>query len=160
MTKKLSEIEMHERLIRYCFSVKCDDCRFSAPDGECRWDEKNPKSTEECYRFALREGLIEAPDDAEFDFVKVEDNDEIEHQENDAINHPSHYTYGGIECIDAINAVVNEIPNGICAWLTGQVIKYIWRWMHKNKPVEDLKKCRFYLDRLIENAEVVYGKNT
>lgn len=159
MTSKLSVLEMHKQLIRYCFSVKCADCRLRKNEGGCRWDERNPKSTEECYRFALREGLIEAPDDAEFDFIKVKRNDGVD-QKNDAINHPSHYTYGGIECIDAINAVVNEIPNGICAWLTGQVIKYIWRWMHKNKPVEDLKKCRFYLDRLIDNAEVIYADNT
>lgn len=103
-----------------------------------------------------QEGLIGKPEQPEINFIKVERNDEVE-QKNDAVNHPSHYTYGGIECIDAIHAVVNEIPNGICAWLTGQVIKYIWRWMHKDKPVEDLKKCRFYLDRLIENVEVVYG---
>ena len=107
----------------------------------------------------IAKGLIVKPEQPKINFVKVERNDEVK-PTNDAVNHPSHYTYGGIECIDVIKAVVSEIPNGICAWLTGQVIKYIWRWTRKDKPVEDLKKCRFYLDRLIENAEVVYGKNT
>lgn len=38
------------------------------------------------------------------------------------------------------------------AWLTGQVLKYMWRWPLKN-GLEDLKKARFYLDRLIADAE-------
>lgn len=154
--------EMREEISAYCDGFKhCSDgCRLRKTNGGCRWDYTRANdNTEDCYWFLIAEGLIGKPEQPEINFVKVERNDEVE-QKNDAVNHPSHYTYGGIECIDAIHAVVNEIPNGICAWLTGQVIKYIWRWMHKDKPVEDLKKCRFYLDRLIENAEVVYGKNT
>lgn len=38
------------------------------------------------------------------------------------------------------------------AWLTGQVLKYMWRWPLKNGK-EDLRKARFYLDRLIDSAE-------
>lgn len=67
--------------------------------------------------------------------------------ENDNVNHPSHYTYGGIECIDAIDAVTHDL-SGMDAVCTGQVMKYIWRWRHKN-GVEDLKKARWYLDKLI-----------
>jgi hypothetical protein len=37
------------------------------------------------------------------------------------------------------------------AWLTGQVLKYMWRWPLKNGK-EDLRKARFYLDRLINSA--------
>ena len=37
------------------------------------------------------------------------------------------------------------------AWLTGQVLKYMWRWPLKNGK-EDLQKARFYLDRLINSA--------
>lgn len=134
----------------------CNGCRLSDSDDFCRWISSDDESTEECYWFLIAEGLIGKPEQPEINFIKVERNDEVE-QTNDAVNHPSHYTYGGIECIDVIEAVVSEIPNGLCAFLTGQVIKYIYRWMHKDKPVEDLKKCRFYLDRLIENAEVVCG---
>ncbi len=152
--------QMKAEISKYCnrFDNCSDGCRLCNPNGSCRC-LLSKISDEECYWFLIAEGLIDKPEQPEINFVKVERNDEVE-QKNDAVNHPSHYTYGGIECIDAIHAVVNEIPNGICAWLTGQVIKYIWRWMHKDKPVEDLKKCRFYLDRLIENAEVVYGENT
>lgn len=66
------------------------------------------------------------------------------------VNHPAHYTAGGVECIDAIEAAVGVL--GSEAFLTGQVIKYMWRWKLKN-GAEDLKKARWYLDRLIKNVE-------
>lgn len=69
----------------------------------------------------------------------------------DVINNPSHYTNGKIECIDAIE-VATESLNGIQAVCTGNVIKYIWRWKLKN-GIEDLKKARWYLDKLISELE-------
>lgn len=70
---------------------------------------------------------------------------------HDPVNHPDHYTRGGIECIDAIASAVQDLP-GKEAWLVGQIIKYVWRYRWKN-GAEDLKKARFYLDRLIQEAE-------
>ena len=70
--------------------------------------------------------------------------------QHDPVNHPDHYTRGGIECIDAIQAAVTNLP-GKEAWLVGQIIKYVWRYRWKN-GLEDLKKARFYLDRLIQEA--------
>lgn len=72
--------------------------------------------------------------------------------QDDPVNHPSHYTAGGIECIDAIAAALGAHHDPVAAWLTGQCLKYLWRWPLKN-GVEDLKKTRFYLDRLIELVE-------
>ena len=64
----------------------------------------------------------------------------------DMVNHPPHYTKGGIECIDAIAAsmTIDEFR----AFLQGQVMKYVWRWKHKNGK-EDLEKAEFYLKKLI-----------
>ena len=70
---------------------------------------------------------------------------------NDIVNHPKHYTYGTIECIDVIKEVTADLI-GIDAVCTAQIIKYIWRWKHKN-GVEDLKKARWYLDYLIANND-------
>ena len=72
--------------------------------------------------------------------------------EHDNVNHPAHYTAGGIECIDAIAAALTCQTDPMHAWLTGQVLKYMWRWPLKN-GLEDLKKARFYLDRLIADVE-------
>lgn len=75
-----------------------------------------------------------------------------EQAEHDNVNHPAHYTAGGIECIDAIAAALTCQTDPMHAWLTGQVFKYCWRWPLKN-GLEDLKKARFYLDRLIADVE-------
>lgn len=72
----------------------------------------------------------------------------IHHEASDPVYSPSHYTQGGIECIDAIEAAVTGLT-GMDAVCTAQVIKYMWRWKHKN-GLEDLKKARWYLGRLIE----------
>jgi hypothetical protein len=35
-------------------------------------------------------------------------------------------------------------------YLKGNAMKYLWRFHYKGKPVEDLRKCRWYVDRLIK----------
>lgn len=67
---------------------------------------------------------------------------------HDMVNHPSHYTQGGIECIDAIKAATVG-KSGIEAVCVANVVKYLWRYEEKN-GVEDVKKARWYLERLIE----------
>lgn len=69
----------------------------------------------------------------------------------DNVTHPSHYTQGKVECIDAIEAAVTGLT-GIDAVYTAQCTKYLWRWKRKN-GLEDLLKARWYLDRLIEMTE-------
>ena len=67
----------------------------------------------------------------------------------DKVNHPTHYTGGKIECIDAIESATVNLT-GIEAVCTGNAIKYLWRWKQKN-GVEDLHKAKWYINRLIEN---------
>lgn len=86
------------------------------------------------------------------DALKSHDNANAPTVEHDNVNHPAHYTAGGIECIDAIAAALTCQTDPMHAWLTGQVLKYMWRWPLKN-GLEDLKKARFYLDRLIADME-------
>ena len=64
----------------------------------------------------------------------------------DNVNHPSHYTQGAIECIDAIKEATKGLF-GIEAVCTANIIKYVWRWKFKN-GLEDLDKASWYLDRL------------
>jgi hypothetical protein len=70
---------------------------------------------------------------------------------SDMVNHPDHYTRGGIECIDALEAATIDLQ-GIDAVCTANAIKYLWRWKHKN-GLQDLKKARWYIDRLISQRE-------
>lgn len=69
----------------------------------------------------------------------------------DMVNHPSHYTQGGIECIDAITAATVG-KTGIEAVCVANVVKYLWRYEEKN-GLEDVKKARWYLERLINEME-------
>ena len=66
----------------------------------------------------------------------------------DVVNHPSHYTAGSVECIDAIKAAVPDFES----YCTGNIIKYVWRYRGKN-GAEDLKKAEWYLHRLISEVE-------
>jgi hypothetical protein len=66
---------------------------------------------------------------------------------SDPIN-PSHYKQGGIECIEAIKAATGD---GFIGYVWGNVLKYLWRWPKKG-GVDDLKKARWYLDRLIQEV--------
>ena len=70
-----------------------------------------------------------------------------EKKEDDSVNHPSHYTQGTVECIDAIESSMT--PEEFRGYLKGCLMKYIWRYQHKG-GMEDLKKARWYLDRLIK----------
>lgn len=70
---------------------------------------------------------------------------------SDNVNHPSHYTQGGIECIEALEAATVNLK-GIEAVCTANAIKYLWRWKEKNGK-EDLKKAIWYIKKLIEEQE-------
>lgn len=74
--------------------------------------------------------------------------------QGDVVNHPPHYTDGGIECIEAIeSALTDEEYRG---YLKGNIQKYVWREKHKG-GTESLKKAQWYLDRLIQLDEAQKG---
>lgn len=85
-------------------------------------------------------------------------NDQLEHdlnecigQDIDVVNHPSHYTKGRIECIDAIDsATVGK--TGIEAVAVANVIKYLWRYEEKG-GLESVRKAKWYLNKLISELE-------
>jgi len=66
--------------------------------------------------------------------------------ETDMVSHPPHYTVGGIETIDFIEAKQ-------LGYHLGQVIKYISRAGKKGSRLEDLQKARWYLNREIALSE-------
>ena len=71
-----------------------------------------------------------------------------EQKNNDAVNHPSHYTDGKIEVID-------YIEDKKLNYHLGNSVKYISRAGKKDpsKKIEDLKKAQWYLNREIERLE-------
>lgn len=77
----------------------------------------------------------------------------------DMVNQPPHYASSKIECIEAMEAMTSQgrqfkvklTAHGMYCWQV--IFKYIWRFPYKDKPIEDLKKARYYLDRLIKTME-------
>lgn len=67
------------------------------------------------------------------------------------VEHPTHYTQGGIECIDALKAATVG-KTGIEAVCVANAIKYLWRYEKKN-GIEDVKKSKWYIERLLKEME-------
>jgi hypothetical protein len=70
----------------------------------------------------------------------------------DNVNHPEHYTSGGIECIEAIEAQLTL--EGYRGYLRGNCAKYLWRCDNKGHTKQDLEKCGWYLKRLLLTFDV------
>jgi len=64
----------------------------------------------------------------------------------DPVNNPAHYTVGGIETIDFIEA--KQLGYNL-----GNVIKYLTRADHKGNKMEDLRKAQWYLTREINSLK-------
>jgi hypothetical protein len=70
---------------------------------------------------------------------------------DEMVEEPPHYNMGSIQCIDAIEESMGS--TAFEGYLKGNVLKYLWRYTYKKKALEDLKKAKWYLDKLIEQKE-------
>jgi hypothetical protein len=151
------------------FWVLADDCRPVEPDHDDHFVEF--KVGDRVVSWSGRQGVVEAINEIEgfpitvrhsmreqvsyklggvkHDHHPVEpsSSSEIPDSSSDPVN-PSHYKQGGIECIEAMKVALG---GGFLGYLRGNAIKYLWRYDKKN-GVEDLKKARWYLDRLIKEV--------
>jgi len=91
---------------------------------------------------SLRRRLATQSDSEGAESVPQDDTKVIE---EDPVN-PSHYRRhpSGIECIE-----IARHMNFNC----GNALKYIWRYMDKGDPVENLKKAQWYLDDEIRRLQ-------
>ena len=71
----------------------------------------------------------------------------------DRVNSPKHYTAGRAEVIDVIEDAISGSVDSKSGFLQGQVIKYILRLWLKDNPLEDAKKSKWYLERLIAHLD-------
>lgn len=72
------------------------------------------------------------------------------------IDKRDYYNRGKIEAIDAIESACTGL-SGVEGFLTGTVLKYMFRWRWKGTALADLKKACYYLDRLIAEQEKALG---
>lgn len=136
--------EMIRTLAKFCDECNgCDVClleKFSG-DVNCDFDEWPDDKLAVAYDHVCKNG------DTRLDgsHIKTDDNGP------DMVNHPQHYTQGGIECIDALKAATVG-KHGIEAVCVANVIKYLWRYEEKN-GVEDVRKAKWYIERLLKELE-------
>jgi hypothetical protein len=64
----------------------------------------------------------------------------------DPVNHPAHYTHGGIETIDFIQAKLT--PEEFRGYLKGNILKYGSRIGHKDNDMQDAGKLAWYTNKL------------
>lgn len=135
------------------FYGRCDSCelrkKYDAKtdkytnDYGCVFDDMDDEMLDKCYSW-YKELDPAACENAEVECCDKE-------PDMDMVNHPTHYTQGGIECIDALKAATVS-KTGIEAVCTANAIKYLWRYEEKS-GIEDVKKARWYIDRLIKELE-------
>lgn len=65
----------------------------------------------------------------------------------DMVNHPSHYTSGTIECIDAM--IETQGVEAVKCYCKCNAFKYLWRHSFKNGE-EDIDKARWYLNEYVK----------
>jgi len=67
-------------------------------------------------------------------------------QPKDMVNSPDHYQGDKIECIEYLK---DNMPfEAYLGYLEGNAKKYMHRWRRKGKPLEDIEKAIWYLNRL------------
>ncbi len=71
-------------------------------------------------------------------------------EEDDPVNHPAHYTAGGIEAIDYMKA--KSTPEEFAGYLRLNALKYLSRANYKGKTLQDFKKSQWYVNRLVEEV--------
>jgi hypothetical protein len=122
------------------------------------WDDLSPETKDRFKEIELERNNVVASgfsdeqgrdyivDDKGFIHPKVASN-----VSDDPVEKPAHYRQGNIEAVDYLkdNLPVEAFIGG-CEW---NVKKYLHRWRYKGKPLEDLKKARWYLDLWITTME-------
>lgn len=75
---------------------------------------------------------------------------------SDMVNHPDHYTSGGIECIEALDAMPRSI-SAAADYARRTAVKYLWRAPLKGNERQDLEKARWYVDHAIAAIDGAQG---
>ena len=139
--------EMVRTLDKFCDNQEdCSCCLLEKFSDACnfnRWPDD---------KLAIAYDHVYKNSEARLDGSHLKD-EEVKMDENvpDTVNHPQHYTQGGIECIDALKAATVG-KRGIEAVCVANVIKYCWRYEEKN-GIEDVRKAKFYIERLLKELE-------
>jgi len=104
----------------------------------------------------IAEDAIKEDDDLGRREPVVDDYNEPTHRRNrivqdmeysDTVNHPAHYTQGGIECIEVLEQLAADGHD----FRILNAIKYLWRYRHKGGD-ESLRKAVWYINRVLKDG--------
>lgn len=68
--------------------------------------------------------------------------------ENDMVNNPEHYTFGGIETVDYLKAKLTK--EEFVGWCRGNALKYLSRAGHKDEELQEYQKAAKYIEWIID----------
>lgn len=137
--------EMLDAINDFCDEHTCVNCPLKEFN-DCAWGLQPDSMVAVAYDIVCKNG------EARLDGSHLNANDvETPDEAYDVVSHPKHYNQGGVECIDALKAATVD-KRGIEAVCVANIIKYLWRYEEKN-GVEDVRKAKWYLDRLLKEME-------
>jgi hypothetical protein len=133
--------EMRAVLNDHCASTPCEECVFYGDQcvDEHDWDDGREERVKEDF-YTLHPEERPLPPKLVEDFITL----------RDMVNHPEHYTHGGMECIDEMQLVFGK--EAVKHFCLCNVWKYRKRALFKNKE-EDLKKADWYMNKFKELSE-------
>ena len=131
--EKRRAIEEHCALYSFCTFNQEKPCPLHNVKGAC-YSEASDMEIELNYEILVKHGFI---------------NDESTDDE-DIINHPNHYTNGGMECIDEMILIFGE--ETVAHFCLCNAWKYRYRAMSKNGQ-EDIDKSHWYINKYKELVE-------
>lgn len=74
--------------------------------------------------------------------------------EADNVNHPPHYTQGGVEVIDIIAQITRGYTDGFHAYCVGNALKYLARAPYKHVEIDDdIRKAAKYIEFITDEEK-------
>lgn len=134
--------EMRNALNQHCEETDCEECLWGGTPCYLRdWEDDEECIKEDYYTLHPEERPL--PPQLVEDFIA----------QRDMVNHPDHYTQGGMECIDEMVMIFGtEAVKHFCVC---NVWKYRKRALFKNGE-EDLKKADWYIKKYKELSDFEY----
>lgn len=132
--------EMNDAIQKYCVDEhECVNCEIAHICFQLHGDfESDENLCKQAYDIVSKS---ESPEITTADLLALPT------EKQDEVNHPAHYTVGGIECIDAMRAAFGDKELQIYCKIAA--FKYIWRAEHKGN-LTDISKAHWYLEKYLD----------
>jgi hypothetical protein len=102
-------------------------------------------------KFRMQETYADFSDEEMADMMKRMSQGREKRIEQDMVNHPPHYTQGGMETIDIMEA--KSTSEEFKGHLKLTALKYLTRAGHKESELQDAKKTQWYVNRWVKTLE-------